>query len=236
MILTNFTLDLILLIYTAVLTYYVIRIKRNSGTHRIDRNFTLVLIPYITLISLTSATISIEKTVINTFILTSTAITILTACLTRIENYRIAYITEIVTGFIAVSLLFLQIKPVLDVFIFLQMLIFTTAAFFPIYIIHLLKEQGKISLYLFPIFTHFLDAGSTVIALQEGLKESRLLAQIFIKSMGNYGIFIMKALIIVPIAYYIKEEVKGEISREVLYMIGIYGLVLGLRNYFLILM
>jgi hypothetical protein len=235
MITQNTVLDITLLTYTAFLTYYTVYKRRNGLTHTIDKYFTAVLTPYILLISLTSATIATQQTVIKSFTLTATALTALTVTITRLKDQKKAYITETTIGLTALITLLAQVKPGLNTSILLQIIGLTTAAFLPVYILHFILEKKKIGLYLFPIYTHFLDAGSTVIALQKGLQESRILAQIFIRNMGEYGIFVMKALIIVPITLYIEKEIKGEISREILFMIGVYGLVLGLRNYFLML-
>lgn len=227
-------LDLVLLIYTAVLTYYIIGKRRKNQTHKIDRYFPLTLIPYIILISLTSATIAAQEPIAISFLITTGALTSLTFTITRVKNQKKAYITETVIGLTALTVFFTQIKTGFNGNIFLRITGLAVAAFTPVYIIHLILERKKTGLYLFPVLTHFLDAGSTVVALEEGLMESRTLAQIFISSMGEYGIFVMKALTIIPIALYIEEKIEGEISREVLFMIGVYGLVLGLRNYFLV--
>lgn len=235
MITQNTVLDLTLLTYTALLTYYTVKKRRNNQTHTIDRYFPAVLTPYILLISLTSATIAAQQTISTSFTITATALTALTITITQFKHQKKAYITETIIGLTALITLLTQVKPGLNTSILLQITGITTAAFIPVYITHMLFRKKKTGLYLFPIYTHFLDAGSTVIALEQGLKESRTLANIFIRSMGEYGIFVMKALIIIPITLYIQEKITGEISREILFMIGVYGLVLGLRNYFLML-
>lgn len=235
MITNPVTLDLILLVYTSLLTYYIIKKKRNGQAHSFDIYFSALLIPYILLLSLTSATVAAQEAVLTSFSITAIALTALTITITRVNNLEKAYIMESIIGLTALTILFMNVKPDLETSILLQMTGLTIAAFVPVYMIHLSLEKKTTGMYLFPVFAHFLDAGSTVAALERGLKESRALAQLFISSMGEYGIFIMKALIIIPIALYLEKKVEGEISREILFMIGSYGVVLGLRNYFLLL-
>ncbi|AOV95360.1 hypothetical protein AQV86_05590 [Nanohaloarchaea archaeon SG9] len=233
---TNIALDSIILAYTILLTSYTIKKRRKKQVHSINRYFTAVLIPYIILISLTSANIAAQKAVAASITATLTAITLLTFIITHVYRQRKAYLFEAVTGLTAITALWkiTGLKP--DIPLFIQITGLAVAVFLPFYLIHLIIGKRKTSLYLFPVLTHFLDAASTVKALERGLSESRALAQFFIEFLGEYGIFVMKALVIVPVALYIEREVEGDISREVLFMIGVYGLVLGLRNYFLLLL
>ncbi|PSH01904.1 MAG: hypothetical protein BRC26_02785, partial [Nanohaloarchaea archaeon QH_8_44_6] len=102
---TNIALDSVILAYTIILTFYIIKKRRKKQVHNIDKYFTAVLIPYITLISLTSANIAAQKAVAASITVTLTAITLLTFIITHVYKKRKAYFFEAVTGLAAITAL-----------------------------------------------------------------------------------------------------------------------------------
>lgn len=226
--------DLALLIYISVLTSYTIKQKRKNSIHELDRKFFLVLIPYIITISLSSAAFAAQRQILTHLILSVLAVNTLAAGLKYIKPQKKAYIFESAAGTLFLTIAYISTAPDLEALAFTEIATITFSAFIPVYILHIIFKEKTTPIYLFPILTHYFDAASTVIALEKGLRESRALARLFIENLGPYGIFGMKSLVIIPIAYYLSEEVEKEISRELLYLIGIYGLVLGLRNLLLI--
>lgn len=227
--------DLALLTYISVLAWYTLKQKRKSGLHSLDRNFFLVLLPYILTLSLSSAAFALEKQVLTNLLLSTISVTFLAAVMKLLNSKKKAYILEATAGILFLAVSYIATAPVLDPLIFLKIISITMSAFIPVYILHIAFKEKTTQLYLFPILTHYFDAASTVIALEEGLQESRALARVFIENLGPYGVFAMKSLVIIPVAYYLSEKMEGDMSQEILYLIGIYGLVLGLRNYFLLL-
>ena len=229
------TPDLILLSYILILTTYLINRREKTNLHSIDTKFILVILPYIILTALTSSSFVTSHNPLKHLILTSTAVTILAGLMIKIENRKKAYILEAFTGITALSIIWISLKPALDFLLLSQIIILALIPSIPIFFLpRTLKKKARL-FFIFPVSTHFLDAASTVIALEKGLQESRALARIFIEYLGSYGVFAMKALFIIPISYYLVKEIDEGISKEALYMIGVYGLVLGLRNYFLML-
>lgn len=104
----------------------------------------------------------------------------------------------------------------------------------PVLLIAFLMPKEIRSVY--PVYTHFLDASSTVIALNYGLIERIHLAQLFIKNFGAYGVFLMKLLIVGPLAFYLSRNYERSMERKVFFLVSIYGIILSFRNYFLILL
>jgi uncharacterized membrane protein len=131
----------------------------------------------------------------------------------------------------SVSNLSIRIFSTLEI---LGIAIISTAPF--IVVLYFADINVTLSLLL---YTHFLDASSTVIALREGLEETRILASLFIELLGPYGILVMKSIVFLPLIYYIDRELEEGEEREkmILLFSGItaYGIALAARNYFLIL-
>lgn len=138
-------------------------------------------------------------------------------------------------GLIQLILLLNSIKLSIQPFLLFQIVSIafagTSALFLFIFFFENLEKK-----IIYPIFTHFLDASSTVMALESGLKEKAYIARLFIDLVGAYGVFLMKLLIIGPISYYLLEKYEGKWKEEAFFFLVVYGFVLFLRNYFLILM
>lgn len=230
----NFLPDILLIIYIGLAAFFTARKRSNSQTHDFDRYFSIILTPYIILTGLTSAAFSINKYTLSLFLITSISVTLLVLFTAHLKDRKKAYIAELMTGLVFLSVAVTLVKPYINLGFLLEIILLTLIPFAAIYLPHIKWKKTISGLYLFPIFTHFFDAASTVKALEEGLNESQFLARIFIEYLGPNGIFIMKALIFIPLSYYVSEQIEENMSRDLLYMIGVYGLVLGLRNFFLL--
>jgi uncharacterized membrane protein len=84
--------------------------------------------------------------------------------------------------------------------------------------------------FVYPLFTHYLDASTSFIAINGGAREKMFIGRVFVDSFGPGGIFVLKSLIIVPLVYYIFQEIDGEERLYLLYFIGALGLVLSAGN------
>jgi uncharacterized membrane protein len=150
----------------------------------------------------------------------------------KIKNLKGLY-PEITLGTILISVVasFTKFPSLYDIVVLLGLSItalILVFAFF--YILDIQRDK----LILLPIWSHFIDASSTVIALNNSLSESRLLANIFIQYLGPYGIFLMKALIIIPLTFFAVRNLDEKHSLFALYVISALGLILGVRNILLI--
>lgn len=234
MLAVNILPDILLMAYIGLATFLTVKKREKSQTHGFDKYFFAVLVPYILLTSLASAAFATGKHTIPLLLTTATYVTVLTLSIIKVENRKKAYTVELLTGLTFLSVAITFAKPSLNINFLKEIVVLTLTSFAAVYIFHIVWKRRKEGLYLFPILSHFFDAASTVKALENGLNESQPLARAFIEAFGPNGIFVMKALVFIPMSYYISKEVEGEISRDLLYMIGIYGLILGLRNLFLL--
>ncbi len=101
----------------------------------------------------------------------------------------------------------------------------------PFYIIlKLLKPNLLNYSFTIPVATHYFDASTTVASLAFGGSEKHVLAQFFITNFGPAGMFIMKTAVIIPIVYYINENIEGEEKNYYLFLIALLGIALGTRN------
>lgn len=224
--------DPALFIYIISLTYYVLKKKKEGLIHGTEIRFVLALLPYAFTVSIVSASAAAGLEVTYSLTAAFGSLTALVMSMTKLEGIK-AYTLEAILGITSLSFVWTQSSPTISIIVFIEMIALAIILLLPIVIIYLIDENfGFIS--IFPIFGHFLDASSTVLALDRGLQESRVLAGTFIEYLGSYGIFLMKALIIIPVVYFIERKMEEEVTGTALFMIGMYGLVLGLRNYFLI--
>lgn len=111
-----------------------------------------------------------------------------------------------------------------------KLLVLSTASITSLFAVLAVFDLRRDGMIFLPIWAHFLDAASTVIALENSFSESRLLARIFIELLGPYGIFLMKALIIVPLTFYAVRALDGKHALLSVYIITALGLILGIRN------
>jgi uncharacterized membrane protein len=232
---TPYYADAIVMFLVSIFLLFLVRKREKDELNPIAPWFILVLIPYAALLGLASAAFTFGSYLLP-FAVSLLSTLLLTSLMVLMENSKSAYVVEAFLGSASLfALLFLlDIKFIALLRPLFGIPLYATAAFAPVYLFHKFSNEKNL-LYLFPVFTHLLDASSTFIALQEGLVESQFLAQKFLSALGPLGIFVMKFSIIVPISLYLNNRVERKYYREVLFLIGLYGLVLGFRNLFLIL-
>lgn len=98
----------------------------------------------------------------------------------------------------------------------------------PLYLIYL-KKNIPLTL-LFPIAGHLLDASTTFSATSLGSSEKHWFASKFIETLGPFGIFVFKAVTIIPISVYLYRNLEGDERTYFLYVIGVIGVALAFRN------
>lgn len=81
-----------------------------------------------------------------------------------------------------------------------------------------------------PIAAHYFDASTTVASLAFGGAEKHVLAQFFLNLFGPAGVFVMKTAVIIPIVYYINNDIEGEERNYYLFLIALLGIAIGTRN------
>ncbi|WEL23929.1 putative membrane protein [Candidatus Nanohalovita haloferacivicina] len=135
-----------------------------------------------------------------------------------------------VTGLIplAVSLSFYSISNFAAVGLFLSLVLTWSLAGYAV--LQLLRPDLLNYSFVVPVAAHFYDASTTVTALSFGGREKHVLGQFFIDVFGPYGMFLMKGLIIVPVVYYIVENMEGEERNYYLFLIALLGIAIGTRN------
>ncbi|MFB6292168.1 MAG: DUF63 family protein [Candidatus Nanohaloarchaea archaeon] len=91
----------------------------------------------------------------------------------------------------------------------------------------------QLSLYGFgiPVAAHFWDATTSAVAISYGASEKHVLASYFVETMGPAGMFVMKGLVIIPVVYYIVQNMEGEEKKYYLFLIALLGFALGTRNF-----
>lgn len=224
------------LLYDSLIFLISVAVILLSEKKNLDENFrntpyrlSLAVLPFVVIISLTSALISYNSFE-PVYILLAFSPLILPLSSTKLDIDK-AYVISFIFGSLLASLLYFVSSFSLDYIILGEIFLFAGLFVFPFALAVFYFDFRKF--YVVILFSHFLDASSTRIALRKGLRESRVLANLFLEIFGVYGIFLMKALIFIPITYYILEK---NYAKELIFLLSIYGLVLGLRNYFLVLL
>lgn len=199
------------------------------------RYLSVTFTPYLVLTGMASASFSLGLSPNKILILVLAAFTSLSILLDRMAAKK-AFISGFSLGVGSLFLAFLFSEISLEFLAALEVLGIALAFTLPVIIsLYLMEKDVLISSLL---FTHFLDASSTVIAIRKGLEESRILARLFIEVFGSYGVFLMKFLVFLPVTYYldrrIREGEKKDVYSLLFWAITAYGFVLAVRNYFLI--
>ncbi|WP_414836682.1 DUF63 family protein [Candidatus Nanohalococcus occultus] len=109
-------------------------------------------------------------------------------------------------------------------------LIFAPLAFLSIYGPRVLGSDLGAYSFGIPVSAHFFDASTSFVALSRGAAEKHVLANQFIDLMGPAGMFVMKALIVIPVVYIICTDMEGDERRYYLFLIAVLGFALGTRN------
>lgn len=113
--------------------------------------------------------------------------------------------------------------PIAIIFSILTITTFVAAKYF--------KPEVSAMDFVIPVSAHWFDASTSYVALAfDGAAEKHVLAQFFIESFGPEGMFLLKAVIIIPAVYYIGEEIEGFDKKYYLFLIAVLGFALGARN------
>ncbi len=84
--------------------------------------------------------------------------------------------------------------------------------------------------FAFPVSAHYLDATSTLVALSHGADEKHVIGRRFIEIFGNWGMFPLKTLVIIPIVIYIIRNFDGEEKVFYIFIITLLGVGIATRN------
>jgi len=84
--------------------------------------------------------------------------------------------------------------------------------------------------FAFPVSAHYFDATSTLVALSQGANEKHVIGRFFIELFGNWGIFPLKTLVIIPIVAYIIRNFEGEEKFFYIFIITLLGIGIATRN------
>lgn len=204
-----------------------------------DKKFYISTIPWLISAGGLSALYASGNTdiLLNGFIFTGLTASLLTTIyagkiIEEKEKIDKSYVVFL-TGFLA-SITIFGLLDLSNTSVFLQTGTHILSWLGPLTILFYIFQNEKIGLELLaPITTHFMDASSTVISLSNGGIEKQLVAGLFIETIGPYGIFLLKAITIIPIVYIINKETEDQERIFYLYIITALGLVITLRNTFL---
>ncbi|MFB6175485.1 MAG: DUF63 family protein [Candidatus Nanohalobium sp.] len=224
--------DLILFtLITAVFLYFIYpRIEKKET--KISTGFYTTSVLYLISIGITSAT-GAKGLQIPILLAASAGITFfLIRSRTKLEKNISSYRIEAATGLLLLIglTMYRGLPELIPITRGLSLTVLATAVTAAGFLLVNLRPSSKL---LLPVAAHYLDAASTVVALQKSLKESRFLANLFIKNLGPGGIIVMKALVIIPVVYF-STNFDEEYEGLLLYIVFALGLVLGVRNLFLI--
>lgn len=224
--------DFILFLTTVALFLYFIYPQLKEKQISVPGNFMLASLPYLISLGIVSAeAASGGKALLSTATVSAAILYFSYSTSENIQksNSREGLVGLVLTSFLLIHVGLPEYVPLIQA-LSLSILATGLTAFSFVFI----WSSGNNFLTLGAISAHFLDASSTVVALQNSLTESRVLASLFIELLGPYGVFLMKALIIVPVVYFSREEFNEMYSGLLLYSVFSLGLVLGVRNLFLI--
>lgn len=84
--------------------------------------------------------------------------------------------------------------------------------------------------FAFPVSAHYFDATSTLVALSHGADEKHVIGRRFIDIFGNWGMFPLKTLVIIPIVVYIVRNFEGEERAFYIFIITLLGVGIATRN------
>lgn len=224
--------DFILFSYLS-LNAYLLREKFDRITDSLE-GLVISIVPYLLIIGLASASFAADRSAVLSLAAAILSSTVYSLVL-KFFNSSKKYIYGALLGYAQLMVFILYIKISIDFLLLFKMLSLAfTVTILPV-LVFAFFESIKLKI-AYPIYAHFLDASSTVIALESGLKEKAYLARAFIELVGAGGVFLMKFLVIFPISYYLLENYEGKWREEAFFFLVVYGFVLFLRNYFLILM
>jgi len=85
--------------------------------------------------------------------------------------------------------------------------------------------------FTLPIAAHFFDASSTYVGITlSGAEEKHVLADTVMQMVGAWGIFLVKAAIIVPVVWIIYQDFEGDERNYYLFLVALLGFAITTRN------
>lgn len=227
--------DLILFLVTVLSFYFFIYPNFEKWNKKQIKTILKAFTPYLGAIAIVSSISAQTGTHVLSTTVTGLAIIFFAASIylrPNIDSLKHLY-PEITVGiFLTVYLLVqTQVPSFYTVF---KLSALSIASILPVYLFLYLFDLRRDKMILFPVWAHFVDASSTVIALENSLTESRILASFFIDVFGPYGIFLMKSMVIIPITFFAVENLEEKYSLLAVYIVTSMGLILGVRNILLI--
>ncbi|MFB6208218.1 MAG: DUF63 family protein [Candidatus Nanohaloarchaea archaeon] len=84
--------------------------------------------------------------------------------------------------------------------------------------------------FVVPVASHLFDASTTVAVLSAGGREKNFFAAYFLDLFGPYTIFGLKALVVIPLTYYVYTRFEGDERNYYLFLVALLGIVAGVRN------
>jgi Predicted membrane protein len=225
-------------IFGLIVIYLLKPLVRQKLDIKIDREFVLGFTPFVVFGGTARAlkdvnafdTILLETPFIYGLLI-SIAVSMLVAS-KKIEKYRnIEYHKVLALAGLGAFLLILPFFSLQEPEALLSFLFTLPAWVLPGYII-LKAEKPELLSWEFslPVTAHFLDATSTFTALSYGAQEKHVLGRVAIDIFGNWGMFPLKAAVIVPVVLYIRENFSGEEKVFYLFIITALGLGIATRN------
>lgn len=225
------------LIFGIAAIYFGLPFVKKLGL-KVDKEFFYALTPFIILGGSTRAlkdigvvdTILLETPLIFFLIFGFTTVSLFIAIkvqsLRGVEYWKTSGLIGLLTLLTTLSFYSISNFDALTIFF-----ISVIAWFVPGYLI-LRYAKPEYFNYLFaaPIAAHLLDASTTYTGMLFGAEEKHVVASYFIETLGPIGIFVLKGLVIIPVVYYIYENMEGEEKAYYLFLITLLGLAIATRN------
>lgn len=228
----------VLAVLFGLLIIYIIKPAIRKLDLEVDRRFITGFIPFIvfggslrTLKDINAVETILLETPFIYLILLGVGILLLTVSKKLEEKTDISYHKTLATTGTA---LFIATLPFYTLEQPQALLIFTLVTLLWAVPGYLLLKNTRPSLtrweFLLPVSAHFLDATSTFTALTFGADEKHVLGRLFINVLGNWGMFVLKGIVIIPAALYIIKNFEGEEKTFYLFIITLLGLGIATRN------
>jgi len=85
--------------------------------------------------------------------------------------------------------------------------------------------------FTLPIAAHLFDATSTYVGISlAGAEEKHVLADTVMQMVGAWGIFLVKAVIIIPVVWIIYQDFEGDERNYYLFLVALLGFAITTRN------
>ncbi|MBY6294424.1 DUF63 family protein [Nanohaloarchaea archaeon H01] len=226
------------ILFGLIVIYILKPLVRQKLDVEIDKKFVLGFTPFIAFGGVARALKDVNA--FNTILLETpfiyglliiTAVSMLVAS-KKIEEYRgIEYQKVLASMGLGALLLILPFFTLQEPKALTTFLLTIPAWALPGYLILKAEKPELLSWeFTLPVAAHFLDATSTFAALSYGAEEKHVLGRIAIDIFGSWGMFPLKAAVIIPVVLYIRENFSEEEKVFYLFIIIALGLGIATRN------